>query len=904
MIDSKIQINVSTKGSTDSLISNVVEVSIDSNLEVPFLCPKIEDDYQLLYKSVSNYRKICDNSKNPNQFLLILCILRAAASLNSSVNSRLRIIMTRLRCFYILLHSRIPVDSIQLYLSSGCVFLKDLIVFSDINSEVISEIRQLTDKYMDISFIAMSSLFSLLSLITRRKGSQLQQSGVLTDLGLRQSSHIGRNSSNNFQEVSWISIISSSFNACINLMQESSNFMSSNKTFDVFDSFINASHELLLTCSSITDNNIHTQLAPLISSMANIIKFSIPRIQEFILNLISVSSNLALIASERNQHVNTGTDRIIKIVNKSVESLSYLIDGSPRGHTFTSTFQDCDFLSTLGIIIDVVGTSYDFPLFPKVLQNLSQTQSAVLSLHDSLKNFLMNMFSFLSRYYKLNRRRLVNPTDVGIQIVRQKSFQVLCKKIFNADCKGSELLWDSLFLVLKEAIDIDPPFLNEVSPHICYLAFIIFLFVCLKVLRSGYLTDTVESIRLVKSNKGVHVYKFLNSFSRLVKVLCVTMEGQTFVLEQHLIRFIINAIILPSSLLPNSIGISNDTILSISRTLVVLLRDVEKIRESITRNLQLSLVNICKEAHNIADLNISEVLPDEIRGGNDNVSTNFNSSRMQVLQKLTNICLFENNLYNELRRNVSTTRDLFSESKLSALVNAFICTLPPINQIFAQVGCRQAFSSPYYGHTASAKAITTILKSAAAAAPQALLPILLKAIDAILNQISGFKLELRAAHSPVQSSSPSSSSMTKRSSNKALELIVDSDAFDQYTLENIQKIRKQRIRGSSLGDDSYDVLIDGILDAIPHKCIFDPSLKVENSFSNSFKASIYKFISGILYLEWLTFMLSYVLRPSPYLNPKHVDKDILRRLFAFHKSSLLEICRFSSSKLVSKVVFD
>ena len=59
-----------------------------------------------------------------------------------------------------------------------------------------------------------------------------------------------------------------------------------------------------------------------------------------------------------------------------------------------------------------------------------------------------------------------------------------------------------------------------------------------------------------------------------------------------------------------------------------------------------------------------------------------------------------------------------------------------------------------------------------------------------------------------------------------------------------------------------DVLILGILDCIPHRCICDQDF-LENEFNQSLEleSQISKFLCSALYLEWLSTMVSTALLP-------------------------------------------
>jgi hypothetical protein len=827
-----VVVNKSEESSSSPTLRNVM-IPLSQWSESTMLSWANEADYSRIVDIITRYQST--NELSSSQFSTILNVLRAASVLHGTMSSRVKIVLLRLKCFFILIHCRLPIESMQSYISSGCAFLKDLVALSDLNSEISSELKQAGLNHIEIANVSCECLVAMLSLVTRRRGVLLQQSGILQDLGLRQSVIRGGRrdelNGNLSHEVAWISIISSSYNTIINLLHSKSLLgkqhfsFESNLLQDFWKNYnhnINTIFELFVLCVSSSESHMITQMTPLILSQANVIRFALPHLSY-------------AFHAEDPQEVPA-----CRIIAKSLSSIEFVLEKmASRGQPSpVSILQDCDFMATLQSLFEVVD------------EGLKSSQQTSLIFLTSL---LTQTFSFMSRYLKMNRRRMVSASDAGIHLIQQPSFASICEKIFSSACECNELMWNELLLLLKEAVDIDPPF------H-AYL------------LSSSYFNAVVNRLKLMSiSEPNAMIHELAYSLSRLIRVICISNEAQDFIYRHQLLELIINISISNMSVLPNSPGLTVEIFGLIGKTIVTTMRDVEKLRDSVLKHMDALLINTCKEAQLIWDtkVNFGEI-PTII------------SPRMQVLQKLTNICSLEESFHTEMRRVSSGSREAFSETKLSALVAAYTCTLPPSRQLLAQLGTRQAIQSTHFGHTASAKAITTLLKSAASSTPQTLLPIILKAIETTLIKISTQKQALRGG---IYAKEP------------ALD-------FDMFTMESIQKARKQRSRGSSLGEESGDVFILGVLDALPHRCSFDPSIEEEFSKDSDLEKSTWKFLSAILNLEWLTFILSYTLRPSPYLHIRQSDKDILRRLFAFHKSSMMEVCRFSSSKYKAKPLAD
>jgi hypothetical protein len=256
------------------------------------------------------------------------------------------------------------------------------------------------------------------------------------------------------------------------------------------------------------------------------------------------------------------------------------------------------------------------------------------------------------------------------------------------------------------------------------------------------------------------------------------------------------------------------------------------------------------------------------------------------------------NMASEGRRQTNEFMEIFlSEEVMEGLIRAFSCTLPPAKQLFAQVSIRNTSVPHFYGNHSAAKAITGLLRVAVNLVPQSLLPVLFRAVDDTLGQISSNKLSLRAL-SQSQSQSESASPSKAMNEGTPEEIDLFSSGTSEHWGGKKGERKRSKSRGLSLG--SSNVLILGVLDCIPNKCVFDLDLIEElNSTNGELETCIWKFLSSILNMEWLCLMISYALLPMQKSQGQLLiaaGKDIFRRLFAFQRSSMLEGCRFASSK--------
>ena len=348
---------------------------------------------------------------------------------------------------------------------------------------------------------------------------------------------------------------------------------------------------------------------------------------------------------------------------------------------------------------------------------------------------------------------------------------------------------------------------------------------------------------------------------------------------------------------------------------------------------------------------------------------------MQVLQQLNHLCMLTESMLAENRHhNSDFIRDVLTEPVVEALVGAFPCTLPPPSQLFAQLSLRHNNVVPYFGHAVSARVISALVKLASTRPPQSSLvfDILCRDIDSTLGGLSTSKRSLQlllAANSGDESVSAPAVAALAAAELGALEaaggggtgaggdegsaggsrgtsvkgegdlddLLHEEHPYAAMLMTEPEPVVKsrRRSRGSSFGSKSggasawgtagassaatanVNVLVVGVLDAIPHRCIMDPSLRSPDPspdgaitrgppFSAQLARHTWQYLTATLRLEWLCIMLSHALRAEQRAPQSRVissGKDTLRRLFAYHRSSLLEVSRFTAQNWLPMVSY-
>ena len=123
--------------------------------------------------------------------------------------------------------------------------------------------------------------------------------------------------------------------------------------------------------------------------------------------------------------------------------------------------------------------------------------------------------------------------------------------------------------------------------------------------------------------------------------MCITVEGQNYVVNNRMIPFVVDALLHPSQLLPRTKGLSADTTTKCGRILMQIAKECEVMRQPVRSAIVSNLVSISVECRRLW-----KALPAQDE-------STLNSPRMQVLQRLTNICAVVESMGTETRRHTS-----------------------------------------------------------------------------------------------------------------------------------------------------------------------------------------------------------------------------------------------------------
>jgi len=479
------------------------------------------------------------------------------------------------------------------------------------------------------------------------------------------------------------------------------------------------------------------------------------------------------------------------------------------------------------------------------------------------RNVLEGAFCCLYLSIKKSRHTVMlqgNTSDTGMLVVYETYFSDLCNKLFSSSYHKNELLWAQLVTVIKEAIDLDPSYLGH-------------------FLQSSYAATLLTAVMIpfgapfpssfFAPEDSTDLDNFLVPLARLASSVSITPEGREYLTRSRIVYFILEAVFQPCCLLPSGHEIEPSRLMKLGKIFGQMIIEHEELRSPIKDQLKKRLIAAAREA---ADSFINLKWDD---------GSELSSPRIQALHKLTYICTIVENTFSERRvRNDDVMRDVLAQSALEALVSAFPATLPTPRQLFSQLAVRHVTTSPHYGHSASAKAVTSLIKYAATLVTHSslLITMLCKELEQHLTALNNSIAELRKIDE---------------------ENSTDESGEKDFPRQLLPPIPPVTVKSTP------PPLLLSILETFPHRSVIDPLSESVPGWGAAARGrkSAYVFLTSLLSIEWTTLLLAQSVRTDqrvPHSRSVVVHKDTFKKLFAFHKSSLLEVCRFSSSKWTSK----
>lgn len=776
----------------------------------------------------------------PDELTTLINIQRAVKGYRSSLDYRMRVASMRMKTFFILIHGRLegPTIRVKEYVQVDSLFMKDVIEMSDLNSEYMAELPQ--NIAVDLATVAVENVLGLLENKLRRRNGTVVQSQIMLMLGLTRSESATFAVSS--QEDPWMAIISSACSALSTMIDHKA--LSSSKptaSADLNDSadYKSLSRFVRLGLEMFVLSISCRDIMTAFSENNNtMISSVVTLIQTAQPELVDILKRSKTSSSGISQTFSVYDDQILRVITKALLCLELTLEKNG----VIAAFRECDGLAPVKVVIE---------LFMDALSaggtfegTAASSASSILDRFDTAsKTVLEKSLSVLFVSIQKGRQASVMgiTSDSGLTIASDAHFTNLCSAIFQSKYDTNEVLWTDIVMILKEVIDQDPSFLK--------------LFIS-----SLYASDLSKALTFVDGNlpntfdgcSGSELQELLTPLMKLCHVISITGEGRQYLENSSIVVFILKVIIDPAVLLPKSPPIPIERLTKIGRMLSQLLMDCDLVSPIIKVLLRDSLVSLCVQAKSMY-----EVV--NVRG-----DTDYDSPRNLLQQKLTNICQLVESMFSENRRQYGDLlRDILQEPVIEALVQAYPCSVATSQQLLAQLSLKNNIT---FGSNPCSRAISFLVKLAVSSIPQIVLPLLYKEIDNTLSKIGTTKALLEST-----SAQEDQQSLVVSSSNK---------------------------------DQSESIILVGVLKYIPHLCVIDPQLEAVMPLEKELQ--IWRLLVSILTVDWLSMLLSHALRSVQRLPGSNFvitnGKDVLRRLFAFHRSSALEIARFAASKWTPKVV--
>jgi hypothetical protein len=784
-------------------------------------------------------------SLSPSQQLSVRYLVEAAHGLRCDIGARVRILALRLRCLYILFHSHLPLDALQTYLTSGCSIIKDLMVLADVSSSVLAEL-QLSECVYPLSSLALDCIIGLLEVSMHRRKFVLRESGILQELGIIRADATGTVA----QELPWFSVllvactVMSSPQRSRSISSQEPTFLFPNAILRTKESYVaeyvQMAIELFSACLSVRDHRIVSESAA-VGAIIGMVFASFDKIK-------------SVLKETSGQEPPSVVYSVFPVV-KALQCLETSVSGSGSRE---SSFAENDGLSILSQLFEIF-TANPNPLLFKSNSVLNELLSCAISL--------------LTVVIGTGRRRVLLATESGVQILYQPQFIQLCRIILtrNPHQKPCFSLVQSLCELFTTAIDIEPQFLAHFLRSNTGEELLDFA-----ISEHAGVSALIDIDPLTVSRCG---YIFVDVL-HLAQAMCITSDGRDVVLSKKVLPKLIHATVHDNCLLPRSDGTLSEVLTSLGGDLAQILKDNESLRPSVIEALRNCMLRACEEARN----------EDE-------------DGRRLAMQRIVNISTIVEAL--NISRRSSSMMDMlkqfFRPEVLDNIIRTFRCTLPPSRQLFAQITSHHpsVHTLTYYGDFFAAKSLTALIKLGSSVEPQ-VVSVLFAAVDNTLTDISSAKDALNTLHQPGGSvKSDDSSGMLKAG-----------DDFSANQKSHRDTAKRNKKSGGSVSSPP-NVHVVGVLDHVPDTCIYESTFSSQLSASNSadeVEEAIGEFAKGVLTLEWQTRMISQCFKPgrlhSHGADPTNiVDKrDVLRRLFAFYRSSLLEVCRVAAAKWTDKVI--
>lgn len=796
---------------------------------------------------------IATKNLSSNHILGIRYAITVSHSLQWNVQSRLSLLVLRLRLLYVLIHcqsgdkssSSLTLEQYLVASESCSKILKDLIALADISSSVWVELDLALFPY-PLASLALDCLMGIFEFNQSNANRRLSKSSVhslmLRELGISPSNdRNGGESRNDSSDLHWLSILLS---ACSLMTEYSIKFpfdtgkmLSREEIMGSMSHFPNSegripkayiaeyAHmaiELFSGCLAIRDYRINSEAAGL-SALITLISNQIETVNELLTYL-------------DNEDIKCEWPELVYDLFPILKALQCLEMSITSHSSRTSVLRENDWLTALSQLLDVFSKSKS-PLLWKP--------------NTVLNDILLSCLNLLGVLISGGRRRMVVATESGIQLLYHPHVSTLIHLALDTkddrDPYFSIPLLQTLCELFYSAIEVEPT----------YLAHFLRTGVAERLIEVMITPITLPNSQILSSPISPHPLSYLPNvqkpegilidFLRLLQSMCITSEGRALVLKKQGFQYVVQSVVHSVNLFPISEGISMETLGFIGSEMSQVLRDHEgAFRAPILEALKTNFIRACERMN----------LP--------------NFDHESTVQEILNLAIILESLLAPGRDGVSAevSKEFFRGDIIKTILESHTMTLPSSRQLFAEITTHyQSTARKYYGNYYLSQSLTNLLKIGISLSPQDALPVLFGALD-----------------------------------NCLVEIGVERDA-----LLNPRACEESKDEGKakSRSDNPPNVMFLGVLARFPDECIFTKEYEI---ISRDLQIeTLGNLVRSLITLDWMTSITAVCLHPNRHSRSQAIDarlmmsgKDVLRRLFAFYRSSLLELCRVISEKWEEK----
>jgi hypothetical protein len=925
--------------------------------------------------------------------VVVLNIKRMLLGFSQPVQHRINLVKLRLECFFILTHSRAQFGRFSDYISSGSLFLKELLEFANISSEICS-VSQIVGssspksaEEIELSHAGLESVVALLENTIRRKNAVFLKSNIKTLLSLTDARSSG---SAHLHDDVWTTIIVA---ACANASSvlfssdvllatkvispsdvsvaatTAANEGDSSASFyrggdgeyrvetmysaesrrtmkthindrDIYDlskltkqgkdgvevaeltppagpvlseaqlvahcSFLRLSLELFALCIKFREPMHLGNDLPLIHTIVGLLSSCIPLVEKALQNFSTIKKYRPTVAEHQ----------IVLVASKAIFVLELVLHKAG----YVQAFRESEALPVILRIMEAfAGTGvkyreknaqFGFPEFDSSTRTLAD--DCVSALLVSIQKSRQSVFA----------GPLNTAESIGLRAISQPYFATFTNKAFLSPFSSTGDLWSTLLKLLREVVNADPASLS---------AFLTSSFGPSLRLAFAHGGNAGGGIPPVFSEPGAQLADILLPLIQFAHSTCITAQGKEYLEKSKIVQFVISALVHPAVLQPASSGLGSDTLAKISKVLAQIMAEHDSTRHSARLLLKEKLTSIAQECQTTAVGDGTSFSP----------NVDEHEAAPMDLQKLTNICTLVLNVFGESRRHDGETMGyVLQAAVIKDLLETYPATLPSSRKLFSQLAVRNSIN--WLGNSA----LNALLRVAGMNFPQLILPALFFEINKHMNNINICRRVLREKMAVdgnafgVQAVDDQlmedllnrfeSSSGAADDSAKG-GLIFKSNRFENLsTLSGENSDRKSK--GSEGIVNRADITVNGLLNLVPHVCVIDPEFQsrlYETSISSNKKGSsstplwhkdlknpavlhsldqcVRQLLVSLLSLEWLCLHWTNAMRVQRHQTSVNSlingSRDTIRRVFVFHRSSILEIASLGISKWSSKVCF-